>query len=294
MARKTIVTCAVTGGAAPPKSKHPGLPFSPQEIALSAIDAAKAGAAVVHIHVRDPETGAASADPALFREVVERLRAADTDVLINLTTGSGARLILGDPDPTVAAEGTTLKPPEVRVRHVVELRPDICSLDMGSMNFGDFLFVNTPGHLARMAEAIRAVGVKPELEVFDSGHLRLAKRMIADGLLEAPGLFQICLGISWGAEASPESMMHLRDQLPDDALWAGFGISAREFPMVAQAVLLGGHVRIGLEDNLYLERGVAAPSNAALVARAVEIIRLLGSEPATPDEAREILSLPAR
>jgi 3-dehydrocarnitine:acetyl-CoA trimethylamine transferase len=291
MARKVIITCALTGGAAPPASKHPGLPFSPEEIAVSAIGAARAGAAIVHVHVRDPETGIASMAPEYYREVVERVRAGGVDVLINLTTGAGGRFVPGEEEPAMGAAASVFRTPETRVRHVEELRPDICSLDMGSMNFGASVFVNTPDHLTRMAEAIRAVGVKPELEVFDSGHLRLAARLIADGVIDAPAMFQLCLGISWGEAATPEAMMHLRDQLPPGSLWAGFGIAQFQFPMVAQAVVLGGHVRVGLEDNLYLSRGVPAPDNAALVARAVDIIGLLGDEVASPDDAREILAL---
>jgi uncharacterized protein (DUF849 family) len=230
-------------------------------------------------------------DPALYREVVERIRGSAADVLINLTTGAGARYVPGDLDPAAGGEGTTLSPPEIRAQHIAELRPDICSLDLGSMNFGNFVFVNTPGHLSVMAETVRAAGVKPELEVFDSGHIRLANHMIENGQIDTPALFQICLGVPWGAEASPRSMMHMLDQLPADAQWAGFGIGATEFPMVAQAVLLGGNVRVGLEDNLYMERGVLAPSNAALVEKAVKIVNGLGAEVATAAEARTILGL---
>lgn len=291
MTRKIILTCAVTG-AMTPLEKNPALPITPEQISTSAIEAANAGAAVAHIHVRNPETGTASLDPALYREVVERIRDSDVDVLINLTTGVGGRYVPGDPDPAVSGEGTTLSSPEIRTQHIAELRPDICSLDMGSMNFGNFVFVNTPGHLVTMAETVRSAGVKPELEVFDSGHIRLAKHMIENGQIDTPALFQICLGIPWGAEASSRSMIHMLDQLPADAHWAGFGIGATEFPMVAQAVLLGGNVRVGLEDNLYMERGVLASSNAALVEKAVSIVNGLGAEVATAAEARAILGLP--
>lgn len=293
MSRKIIITCAVTGGGDTVK-KHPGIPVAPEQIAAAVIGAREAGATIAHIHVRDPQTGAPSQDVALYREVVERVRGSGCDILINLTTGPGSRFVPGEDDPRVGGPGTTMTPPLRRVQHVVELRPDICSLDVGSMNFGETGFINTPAHLRIMAKAIAESGVKPELEVFEPGHIMLARRMIEDGLIAAPPLFQICLGISWGSPATPESMMHLRNLLPPGALWAGFGISRMEFPMVAQAVILGGHVRVGLEDNLFIEHGVLAPSNAALVERAVQIVRALGEEVASPGEAREILGLPAR
>jgi uncharacterized protein (DUF849 family) len=266
----------------------------PEQIAASAIDAAKAGAAIVHIHVRDPQTTRPSMDVALYREVVERIRSSGSDVLINLTTGPGARFIPGADDPLKPAPGTTLKPPQERVRHIVELKPDICSLDMGSMNMGGTVFVNTPASLEAMAVAIRDVGVMPELEVFEAGHLLLAKRMIETGHVRTPSLFQICLGISWGQPATPEAMTYMRSLLPPDCTWFAFGISLHQFPMVAQAVLLGGHPRVGLEDNIYLEKGKLAPSNAALVEKAANIVALLGEQVATPNEARQLLGLDGR
>lgn len=292
MNRKTIITCAVTGGA-DTVGKHPAIPVTPAEIATAAIDAGKAGAAIAHIHVRDPKTGKPSMENALYAEVVRRIRESDSPIIINLTTGAGARFYPSDNDPRSGDPKTTLTTPARRVEHIVELKPEICSLDMGSFNFGDWVFVNTPRHLAEMACAIRAAGVKPELEVFESGQIRLAAKLMADGDIAGPALFQICLGIPWAAPATPETMIHMRDLLPAGSTWAGFGISAMEFPMVAQAVLLGGHVRVGLEDNLYLERGVLAPSNAALVERAAAIIRSLGGEVATPAEARGMLGLAA-
>lgn len=293
MSRPVIITCALTGGA-PWTGKNPAVPVTPQQIAESGVEAARAGAAIVHIHVRDPETGQPSMRTELYRETVARIRDSGVDVVINLTTGPGARFVPGDDDPRVGGPGTTMKPPGERVVHVEELKPEVCSLDVGSMNFGEHVFVNTPAHLRRMAEAIRAAGTKPELEVFDLGHIRLARRLVEEGLVAPPPLFQLCLGIPWGAPATPETMLAMRDQLPPDALWAGFGIGPMQFPMVAQAVLLGGHVRVGLEDNLWLRRGVPAPGNAALVERAVAIIDQLGERPASPAEAREILRLPAR
>ena len=289
MDRKVIVTCAVTGGG-DTVGKHPAIPVTPEQIATACVDAAKAGATVCHIHVRDPATGKPSMDPALYREVVARIRDSGTDLVINLTTGAGGRFVPGDVTPSEAGRGTSLKTPAERVQHVEELRPEICSLDMGTMNFGPHVFMNTPTHLAAMAKAIQAVGVKPELEVFDSGHVRLANHFVESGIIEGTPLYQLCLGISWGQPATPAAMAYMRDLLPAGAEWAGFGISRMQFPMVAQAVLLGGHVRVGLEDNIYLEKGVFG-SNAQLVEKAIKIINLLGHETATPQEARQILKL---
>jgi uncharacterized protein (DUF849 family) len=291
MARKVMVSCAVTGSADTP-ARNPAVPVTPPEIAASALDAAEAGAAIVHIHVRDPQTTRPSMDPALYREVVERIRASNSDVLINLTTGPGARFIPGLDDPLKPASGSTLSLPAQRVRHVVELAPEICSLDMGSMNMGNQVFMNTPPHLEAMAISIRDAGVMPELEVFEAGHLLLAKQMIETGHIKPPGLFQICLGISWGQPATPEAVIYMRNLLPPAAIWFAFGISLHQFPIAAQTVLLGGHVRVGLEDNLYLEKGSFAPNNASLVEKAVNIINILGDEAATPNEARQMLRLP--
>jgi uncharacterized protein (DUF849 family) len=290
MARKVIISCAVTGSADTPGRNH-AVPVTPEQIATSALDAAKAGAAIVHIHVRDPKTTKPSMDGAHYREVVERIRASGSDVLINLTTGPGARFTHDENDPSKPGPGSSLKSPEDRVRHIVELKPDICSLDMGSLNMGDRVFVNTPAHLQKMAEAIKTAGVMPELEVFETGHLLLAKRFIEQGFVKPPGMFQICLGISWGQPATPEAMTYMRNLLPPDSPWFAFGISLYQFPMVAQAVLLGGHPRVGLEDNIYLEKGKLAPSNAALVEKAGKIIEILGDQVATPAEARQILGL---
>jgi uncharacterized protein (DUF849 family) len=293
MQRKIMISCAVTGSADTP-AKNPAVPVTPAQIAASAIDAAKAGAAIVHIHVRDPETGKPSMEGTLYREVVERIRSSGTDVLINLTTGPGARFVPGEDDPLAPGPGTTLKRPEERVRHVLELRPELCSLDMGSFNMGERVFVNTPAHLQKMAIAIRDAGVTPELEVFDTGHLLLAKKFLEQGYVKPPGLFQICLGISWSQPATPEAMLYMRNLLPPDCVWFAFGISLHQFPMVAQTVLLGGHPRVGLEDNIYLEKGVLAPSNAALVEKTVRIVEILGDQVATPAEARQILGLAPR
>jgi 3-dehydrocarnitine:acetyl-CoA trimethylamine transferase len=291
MTRKVMITCAVTGGAADTPKKNPAVPVTPEQIADAVIGAREAGATIAHIHVRDPKTGGPSQDVAYYREVVERIRRSGSDILINLTTGPGSRFVPSEQNPAVGGPGTTMTAPLERVRHVIELRPDLCSLDVGSMNFGETGFVNTPAHLRTMANAIAAAGVKPELEVFEPGHIMLARRMVEQGDIGASPLFQICLGIPWGSPATPESMLHMRDLLPSGAIWAGFGISRMQFPMAAQAVILGGHVRVGLEDNLYIEHGVLAPSNAALVERAVQIVKLLGAQVATPEETRRMLGL---
>src|SRR5262245_42163260 len=293
MQRKVMISCAVTGSADTP-GRNPAVPVTPGQIAASAIDAAKAGAAIVHIHVRDPQTTRPSMDVALYREVVDRIRSSGTDVLVNLTTGPGARFVPTLEDPLKPAPGTTLKSAQERVRHIVELKPDICSLDMGSMNMGGHAFINTQPILEAMAVGIRDAGVMPELEVFEAGHLLLSKRMIETGHIKVPSLFQICLGISWGQPATPEAMTYMRSLLPADCTWFAFGISLYQFPMAAQAVLLGGHPRVGLEDNLYLARGKLAPSNAALVEKAAKIIEVLGDEVATPADARKILGLNGR
>jgi uncharacterized protein (DUF849 family) len=289
MQRKVMISCAVTGSADTP-GKNPAVPVTPSQIAQSAIDAAKAGAAIVHIHVRDPQTTRPSMDKALYREVVERIRASGSDVLINLTTGPGARFTPGAEDPFKPGPATNMKLPAQRVEHIMELRPDICSLDMGSMNMGSYVFVNPPNYLEAMAVAIRDAGVIPELEVFEAGHLLLARRMIEAGHIKPPGMFQICLGIAWGQPATPEAMHYMRGMLPPASPWFAFGISLHQFPMVAQAVLLGGHVRVGLEDNIYLGKGQLAPSNAALVEKAAGIIEILGDYVATPAEARKMLA----
>ena len=290
MQRKVMIACAVTGSADTP-GRNPAVPVTPPQIAQSAIDAARAGAAIVHIHVRDPQTTRPSMDAALYREVVDLIRGSGTDVLINLTTGPGARFAPGTEDPFETAAGTNMKPPRDRVRHIQDIRPEICSLDMGSMNMGPYVFVNSVSYLEAMAVAIRDAGVLPELEVFEAGHLLLAKRMIETGHIKKPGMFQICLGIAWGQPATPEAMTYMRNLLPADCTWFAFGISLHQFPMVAQTVLLGGHPRVGLEDNIYLEKGKLAPSNAALVEKAARIIEALGDHVATAADARQMLGL---
>ena len=292
MNRNVIITCAVTG-AGDALSRHPDLPVTPEQISEAVISAAKAGAAVAHIHVRDPETGQGSRDVELFRQVVERVRDSDTDVIINLTAGMGGAWFPGDEDPSRPGPGTDMIGPEERLAHVEALRPEICSLDCGTMNFGNNeIYISTPDYLWKMAGLIQSWGVKPELEVFDLGQIWFANQLIEAGRIDSPPLFQICLGIPWGAPANTESMMAMRNALPAGANWAGFAIARMEMPMVAQAVLLGGNVRVGLEDNLYLSKGVLA-SNAQLVDQAVGVIESLGSRVVSPAEAREQLGLKA-
>lgn len=289
MREKVIVTCAVTGSG-DTVGKHPAIPVTPEQIATAAIEAGEAGAAIAHIHVRDPATGKPSRDVALFREVVERIRASRSDIVLNLSCGAGARYDPHPDDPRLPGPKTTMAAPADRVRHVVELRPELCSLDVATMNMGETAFVHVPRHLREMATLMRDAGAKPELEVFDTGHVRLARELVDTGFVDRPPLFQIVLGVAWGAPQTPETMMHMKSLLPPGAHWAAFGIGRMEYPMAAQAVLLGGHVRVGLEDNLYVEKGVFG-SNAQLVEKAVRLVRLLGAEVATPAEARAILGL---
>ena len=292
---EVFISCAVTGSG-DTVAKHSGVPVTPKQIADAALEAARAGAAIAHCHVRDPETGIGSRDPALYREVVERVRESDTDVIINLTSGMGGDLTIGHGEsPMEFGNDTDLVGPATRLAHVEELLPDICSLDCGTLNFGDgnSIYVSTPDMLRAGAKRIQSLGVKPELECFDTGHLWFAKQMIAEGLIDSPPMFQLCHGIPWGAPADTATMKTMVDSLPEQAVWAGFGIGRMQMPMVAQAVLLGGHVRVGLEDNLYLERGVLA-SNADLVERAVNIVTLMGAKVVGPDGAREKLGLSKR
>jgi uncharacterized protein (DUF849 family) len=287
-----IITCAVTG-AGDTVDKHPAIPVTPEQIANSALEAADAGAAIVHCHVRNPETGKGSRSVDLYTEVVERIRDKNKDVIINLTAGMGGDVEVGKgEDPGNFGPETDLVGPVERLLHVDALRPEICTLDCGTLNFGDgnSIVVQTPNQLRAQAKLIQQYGVKPEMEIFDSGNLWFAKQLCQEELINTPPMFQLCLGIPWGAPVNTQTMAYMVSQLPDDAVWAGFGIGRYQFPMVAQAVLLGGHVRIGLEDNLYLEKGVYA-SNGTLTEKAVKIVELLGSKVASPDEARGILGL---
>ncbi|MCZ6469818.1 MAG: 3-keto-5-aminohexanoate cleavage protein [Gammaproteobacteria bacterium] len=289
MSNQVILTCAVTGGHNN-QAKHPDYPITPEQIAKNCTDAASAGAAIVHIHVRDPETGMRSGEPALFREVVKRIRDSDVDVLINLTTSEGARFSPGEVDASVGGPGTTLVQPLDRLQHIEELRPDICTLDVGSFNFGETIFVNTPAHLRIMAARIQELGVKPELEVFEPGHIMFAHKLIEEGLIEGKPMFQLCLGIPHASPATAEILTVMKNLLPENANWSAFGISRFEFAIVAQAASQGGNCRVGLEDNLYLNKDEFA-SNLQLVERAVRIIREIGREPATATQAAERLGI---
>ena len=293
MSNEVIITCALTGGHNSYANNfrgHPDYPVTPKQIANNAIEAGKAGAAIAHIHVRDPQSGARSGDLTLFTEVVERIRDSGSDVLINLTSSEGARFIPGKEDPKTGAEGTTLIKPLDRLKHIEQLRPDICTLDVGTFNFGDVIFVNTPKDLRIMAKRIQEIGVKPEIEVFELGHIEFAKKLIEEGLIDSPPMFQICLGIPHAAPAVPEVLNLMQSRLPDNAKWSAFGISRAEFHIAAQSVGLGGNLRVGLEDNLYLGKGEFA-SNVQLVDKAVRIARELGAEPASPAQARKTLGL---
>lgn len=286
----TIITCAITGSSSNYRT-NPAVPITPAEIAESAVEAARAGAAMVHIHVRDPQTGAPSTEVDLYREVVERIGDSGVDVIINLTTGYGARFVPSSDDFRAADPDCNFSPPLSRTAHITELRPEVCSLDVATFNFGDDAFINTPAIVTEMAAEIVAAQVLAEIEVFEVGHLLLARHLIETGVLPRPGHFQFCLGIKWAMPATASAVMFMAELLPDGATWSAFGVGATQFPMVATAVAAGGHVRVGLEDNLYLSRGVLAPSNAALVERAGRIIEDLGSSIASVAEARELLHL---
>ncbi|MEO7405346.1 MAG: 3-keto-5-aminohexanoate cleavage protein [Burkholderiales bacterium] len=292
MQNDVIISCALTGAGDTTKLS-PYVPITPEQIANEARAARKAGAAIVHIHVRDPATGGPSMALAHYAEVVKRIRDSGSDVIINLTSGAGARFTPSKEDPKRATPDSTISSPEVRVEHIVSLKPEVCSLDVATMAFGNHAFVNLPGDLTRMAKLIQEAGVKPELEVFDLGHVRLARELAESGVIKGPPLFQLCLGVPWGAPATPETMMLMRDQLPKGAMWAGFGISRMQLPMVAQAVVLGGHVRVGLEDNLYIAKGELSKGNAPLVERAVKIIESIGANVASPAIARKLLGIAA-
>ena len=289
-----IITCALTG-AGDTVDKHPAIPVTPTQIAAAAVEAAKAGATVVHCHVRDPDTGKGSRDPALYREVMARIRDSGVDIIVNLTAGMGGDLeIGGGENPLAFGPATDLVGPLARLVHVEELLPDICTLDCGTLNFGDgdTIYVSTPAALRAGAQRITELGVKAELEIFDTGHLWFANQMIKEGLLRDP-LFQLCLGIPWGAPADTTTMKAMVDNLPSGATWAGFGIGRMQMPMAAQAVLLGGHVRVGLEDNLWLDKGVPA-SNGSLVERVIKLIECMGARPMSPAAGRVKMGLKAR
>lgn len=294
MKRKVILTCAVSGNA-PVNPKYPHeYPVTPEQICRTVAEAAAAGATVAHIHARDPKTGHGSRDPQLFREIVDRIRSAGIDIVINLTAGHGA-LFLPDPeDESRALPGSDMLCAEDRIEHLKECLPEIASIDVTTGNQVEagfeFVYMNTTRTLRQMARRYQQLGVKPELEAFQMGDVLFANQLVAEGLVDGPPLYQFVLGVKWAAPADAETMIYLRNLLPREAVWAGFGIGRMQMPMVAQAVLLGGNVRVGLEDNLYLERGVFA-TNGQLVTRARRIIEDLGEAVATPAEAREMLQL---
>ena len=292
MNNKVIVSCPVTGSG-DTASKHPNLPITPKQIAEASIEAAKAGAAIAHIHVREPD-GKPSRRIELYREVADRIRSSATDVIINFTTGMGGDFEVGEgKDPlNPVGKNTDMIDALDRLAHVEELLPEMCTLDCGSLNFGDtnLLFVHTPIQLRKAAKMMQSLGVKPEMEAFEMGHLWFANQLVKEGLIDDPPWYQICLGIPWGSPADANAMKAMADMIPSNGYWAGFGIGRMEMPMVAQAVLLGGNVRVGLEDNLYLEKGKLA-SNGELVEKAIRIINDLGSTILSPKETREKLNL---
>ena len=294
--REAFITCALTG-AGDTTGRSDKVPVTPAQIAESGIEAARAGAAILHVHVRDPETGAPARDPALYREVVERIRASGVDVVLNLTAGMGGDLTLGPADrPLPPSEaGTDMAGAGERLAHVSELLPEICTLDCGTMNFGegDYIMTNTPAMLAEMAKRVQALGVRPEIEIFDTGHLVLAKWLAGQGLIDDPVMVQLCMGIPWGAPDDIGTLMSMVNNLPDGWTFSAFSLGRNQLPYVALALLAGGNVRVGLEDNLWLDRGVLA-TNADLVERAVGVAENMGVRVLGPDAVREKLALRKR
>lgn len=291
-----FITCAVTG-AGETTDKSDRVPVTPSQVADAAIEAARSGAAVAHIHVRDPQTGGPARDPALYREVVERVRASDTDVVLNLTAGMGGDLVFGSPEQPLPLnpEQTDMAGASERLDHVRELLPEICTLDCGTMNFaaGDYVMTNTPGMLRAMAREVQALGVRPEIEVFDTGHLVLAKQLVAEGLIDDPVMIQLCMGIPYGAPDDPRTFQAMVDAVPKGWTYSAFSIGRMQLPYVAQAVLGGANVRVGLEDNIYLARGELA-TNASLVDRARIILEAMNVRVMGPAEVREKLNLVKR
>ncbi|MEL6961918.1 MAG: 3-keto-5-aminohexanoate cleavage protein [Pseudomonadota bacterium] len=295
MNREVFITCAVTGSGGT-QDRSPHVPRSPEAIAASAIAAAKAGAAIVHCHVRDPETGAPSRDLKLYQEVTERIRDTDVDAVLNLTAGMGGDLVFGPPStPLPLVEGTDMASAEERLEHIAACVPEICTLDCGTMNFAeaDYVMTNTPGMLQAMGSLITELGVQPEIEAFDSGQLWYAKRLVADGILKEPALVQLCMGVPWGAPDDLNTFLAMVNNIPNGWTWSAFSLGRNELPYVAAAVLAGGNVRVGLEDNLWLAKGELA-TNEALVARAVTIIEAMGAEVIGPAAVRERLKLTKR
>ena len=296
MNKEVFITCAVTGSGAT-QDRSPHVPRSPAQIAESAIDAAKAGAAIVHCHVRDPETGKPSRDPALYREVTERIRDAHVDVVLNLTAGMGGDIVFGSTEAPfpVNAAGTDMVGATERMVHVAECLPEICTLDCGTMNFAeaDYVMTNTPGMLRAMGRMMTELGVKPEIEAFDTGHLWFAKELVNEGTLTSPALVQLCMGVPWGAPNDLNTFMAMVNAVPQDWTWSAFSLGRDQMPYVSAAVLAGGNVRVGLEDNLWLGKGQLA-TNAQLVERAANLIENMGARVVGPDAVRERLGLVKR
>lgn len=296
MNREVFITCPVTGSGST-QDRSPHVPRTPKEIAASAIEAAKAGAAVVHCHVRDPETGAASRKVEYYREVTERIRDSETDVVINLTAGMGGDLVTGPPESPMPLDekGTDMASAEERMEHVAVCLPEISTLDCGTMNFAeaDYVMVNTPGMLRAMAGIIKDLGVRTEIEAFETGHLWFAKQLVEEGLIEEPVMVQLCMGIPWGAPDDMNTFMAMVNNLPPEWIFSAFSLGRNEMPFAAAAILAGGNVRVGLEDNLYLERGVLA-TNAQLVERAARIVSDMGARVIGPEEVRQKLKLEKR
>ncbi|MBR1123171.1 3-keto-5-aminohexanoate cleavage protein [Bradyrhizobium lablabi] len=290
---KIFITCAVTGNLTTPE-QTPHLPITPKEIADACLGAAEAGAAIVHIHVREPGTGKPSMELSYYRDVVEHIRARNTQLILNITTGPGGRFVPSPDEPRVAAPGTTLMVPEKRVEHIAVLKPEICTIDLNTMNSGKEVVINTPGNVRRMAKVMREAGVKPEVELFDSGDIALMHDLLRDGSLEGPPLCSFVMGVRYGFQPSPETVLYARDMLPPGAEFTAIGIGKVAFTAVAQSYLAGGHVRVGLEDAVYLSKGELAPSNAAMVEKARRIVEDLGGQIASPREARDIVGLPQR
>lgn len=288
---KTILTVAVTGNLTTVE-QHPGLPCTPEQIANAALESAKVGASIAHLHVRHPD-GRPSMELAHYRETVERIRDKNSDLIINLTTGPGGRFVPSKDDPKIAGPGTSILHPLKRVEHIVELKPDIATLDLNTMWSGSAAVINTPDNVTIMAKEIQNAGSKPELEVFDSGDIQLANALLDSGVLKRPPLFQIVMGVRYGFISTPQTLMYAHSLLPKDAQWAAFAIGRWEFPMLAQAWFMGGHVRVGMEDNVYISKGKLTPSNAALCEKAVRMLDDLGAELASPKEARAMLGLGA-
>ncbi len=293
MLEKVVITCAVTGNLTT-RDQHPGLPVTPEEIANAALEAAEAGAAVAHIHVRDPATGVPSMEVALYAEAVKLIRARNRELILNLTSGPGGRFQPSEDNPRIAGPRTTLMIPEKRVEHIALIKPDISTLDLNTMTFGREVVINTPDNVRRMAKVIRAAGVTPEIELFDSGDIALLHDLIADGTVEKNPLCSIVMGVKYGFQPSPETMLYARGLLPAGAKFTGFGIGRFAFPMVAQSYLAGGHARVGMEDAVFISRGVLTPGNAALVTKARLIVESLGGAIAGPAEARALFGLPPR